>query len=233
MRRGSACCCWACVAILMAVGPPSTGATPAACHRYVVRAAPDPHANGEYVVVTTSADRDGAPLPTPGLYRRCSPAAEAGTPHDCDRYLELYSMPAWPASGTWRIRGWSGRVEYLAANASVAGGSPPADGWLSLLPSHHHEPVPISVVCNRTGDDSFRPPRLVPTGAAELVWNQTSDACPGSCGLPPLPNPCSWRNPGESPDSMPIAWHNPLTNESSLISATPWGTFANTGPTVR
>jgi hypothetical protein len=33
------------------------------------------------------------------------------------------------------------------------------------------------VVCNRTGDDSFRPPRLVPTGAAELVWNQTSDAC--------------------------------------------------------
>eukprot|EP00947_MAST-08B_sp_MAST-8B-sp1_P001548 g1548.t1 len=28
---------------------------------------------------------------------------------------------------------------------------------------------------------------------------------------------------------MPIAWHNPLTNETSLISATSWGTYATVG----
>ena len=204
-------------------------APPPPCHRYIVRGAPDAHANGEYAVVTDAVGGNGAPLATPGLYKRCSTAAEAGTPHDCDKFLELYSMPAWPAAGTWRIRGWNAKVEYLAGKATEAGAEPPASGWLSPT---SHEPVPLSVVCNRTLDDSFRPPKLVPVGKAELVWNQTADACPGSCGLPPVPNPCSWRNPGESPDSMPIAWHNPLTNESSLISATPWGTFANVGPSL-
>lgn len=29
-----------------------------------------------------------------------------------------------------------------------------------------------------------------------------------------------------------VAWHNPLTNETSLISATDWGTFATVGPTL-
>ena len=31
---------------------------------------------------------------------------------------------------------------------------------------------------------------------------------------------------GEQPDSMPLAWHNPVTNRTSLISANDWGTFA-------
>jgi len=65
------------------------------------------------------------------------------------------------------------------------------------------------------------PPKMVPTGPAQIVWNQTSDACPGLN---------SHGHVGEQPDSMPIAWHNPLTNATSLISANDWGTFATVGP---
>jgi hypothetical protein len=66
-------------------------------------------------------------------------------------------------------------------------------------------------------------PRMVATGQVEIVWNQTRDACPGK----------NWAgHVGEQPDSMPLAWHNPLTNETSLISANDWGTFATVGPSL-
>jgi len=67
-------------------------------------------------------------------------------------------------------------------------------------------------------------PRMVATGPVEVVWNQTRDACPGK----------NWAGHiGEQPDSMPLAWHNPLTNQTSLISATDWGTFATVGPSLK
>jgi hypothetical protein len=70
---------------------------------------------------------------------------------------------------------------------------------------------------------SAQPPRMVAIGAAEVVWNQTRDACPGK----------NWAgHAGEQPDSMPLAWHNPLTNETSLISANDWGTFATVSPSL-
>ena len=56
-------------------------------------------------------------------------------------------------------------------------------------------------------------PRMVATGPVQVVWNQTRDACPGR----------NWAgHVGEQPDSMPLAWHNPLTNLTSLISANDW-----------
>jgi len=67
------------------------------------------------------------------------------------------------------------------------------------------------------------PPKLIPIGPAEIVWNQTSDRCPG-LNL--------FGHVGEQPDSMPEAWHNPLTNQTSFISATDWGTFATIGPSL-
>ena len=64
---------------------------------------------------------------------------------------------------------------------------------------------------------------MVATGPVEIVWNQSRDACPG----------LNWAGHiGEQPDSMPLAWHNPLTNVTSLISANDWGTFATVGPTL-
>ena len=66
-------------------------------------------------------------------------------------------------------------------------------------------------------------PRLIAIGAVEIVWNQTRDACPGT----------NWAgHVGEQPDSMPLAWHNPQTNETSLISANDWGTFATVGSSL-
>lgn len=59
-------------------------------------------------------------------------------------------------------------------------------------------------------------PILAPIGVVEVVWNRTSDACNTTC---------------EEPDSMPIAWHNPLTNMTSLISATRC-TYATVGPSL-
>lgn len=65
---------------------------------------------------------------------------------------------------------------------------------------------------------------MIPIGTAEVVWNQTSDRCPG----------LNWAGHiGEQPDSMPTAWHNPLTQTTSLISATDWGTFATVGPSLK
>ena len=64
-------------------------------------------------------------------------------------------------------------------------------------------------------------PKLVPVGPVELVWDQDVDACPGKN---------VHGHVGEQPDSMPLAWHNPLTNRTSLISANDWGTFAKVGP---
>ena len=211
--------------------PHKTDDREVSCHRYVVSGAGDIRANGQYAVVTNSVDHNGGAVPTPGLYKRCSTAAEAGTPHDCDKYFELYSLPAWPAAGTWRIRGWNKKVEYVAANETAAGAAPPQH-WLS--PDASSGPAPVSVACNRTDDDSYLPPKLVVVGQAEMIWNQTADACPGSCGCPACgnPAPCSWENPGESPDSMPIAFHDELRNESRLISATPWGTYAHVGTTL-
>ena len=66
-------------------------------------------------------------------------------------------------------------------------------------------------------------PVLAPIGLAEVVWNQSSDRCPGL-------NP--FGHPGEQPDSMPTAWHNPLTNQSFLIAAVSWGTYPTVGPNL-
>lgn len=59
-------------------------------------------------------------------------------------------------------------------------------------------------------------PILAPIGVAEIIWNKTADACPQT-KLDPVtrqPKLC------ESPDSVPIAWHNPVANETYFISAT-------------
>lgn len=70
-------------------------------------------------------------------------------------------------------------------------------------------------------------PVLSPIGPAEVVWNKSRDACPDTKWVHRL-----HRNvPCEEPDSMPLAWHNPLTNRSYLISATDC-TFAAIGPTL-
>ena len=64
-------------------------------------------------------------------------------------------------------------------------------------------------------------PLISPIGPAEIVYNRTRDHCcrNGSC--------TNWANHlGEEPDSVPTAWHNPITNKSYLISATSWGTWA-------
>ena len=66
-------------------------------------------------------------------------------------------------------------------------------------------------------------PILAPIGPAELVWNQSSDRCPGKN---------SFGHIGEQPDSVPIAWHNPLTNTTQLIASTSWGTFSSNGPSL-
>jgi len=69
-------------------------------------------------------------------------------------------------------------------------------------------------------------PILHPIGPAEIVWNKTKDACPQTKSL----------DNGdivlcEEPDSMPIAWHNPMTNTSYLISSTDC-TYAAVGKTL-
>eukprot|EP00035_Acanthoeca_spectabilis_P005558 m.115160 g.115160 ORF g.115160 m.115160 type:complete len:532 (+) comp13080_c0_seq1:71-1666(+) len=68
-------------------------------------------------------------------------------------------------------------------------------------------------------------PVLWPIGPAEIVWNASADQCPQTKWHDGVQIPC------EAPDSMPIAWHNPLTNLSSLISATDC-TFPTVGPTL-
>jgi hypothetical protein len=65
------------------------------------------------------------------------------------------------------------------------------------------------------------PPKLVPIAPAELVWSQHVDACPGVN---------KFGHVGEQPDSMPLAWHNPLSGRTSLITANDWGTFAKVAP---
>ena len=66
------------------------------------------------------------------------------------------------------------------------------------------------------------PYKLVVTGPAEVVWNQSSESCAEPVG----------GARGESGDSVPTAWHNPRTNTSYLISATYRGTYASVGPTL-
>eukprot|EP01052_Picozoa_sp_SAG31_P055338 SAG31_NODE_15227_length_764_cov_1.466165_1_plen_199_part_01 len=183
---------------LMRYMPAAAAAAPTAalCHRYVVSGASDGAANGEYSVIVGKVDsHSGRQVNTAGRFQLCS-VPPTGGPHYCDHSFELYSLPAWPAAGTWRIRGWDGKVEYSAGEETPAGAAPPARGWKrdGVAPSS------LSVTCNSTDDDTFRPPRLVPVSVAELVWNQTADACPGLDRA---------GHPGEEPDSMPIAWHNP------------------------
>lgn len=59
-------------------------------------------------------------------------------------------------------------------------------------------------------------PVLSPIGIGEIVWNKSADACPKTKISPVTGKPVLC----EEPDSMPIAWHNPLKNESYLISST-------------
>lgn len=67
-------------------------------------------------------------------------------------------------------------------------------------------------------------PKLAVIGTPQVVWNQTSDACRG-IGKNKYGH--SW----EQPDSMPVAWHNPLQNKSYLISAS-GKTYATIGPSL-
>lgn len=64
--------------------------------------------------------------------------------------------------------------------------------------------------------------KLVVTGQAEVVWNQSSEGCAEPVG----------GKKGENGDSVPTAWHNPHTNSSHLISATYRGTYASVGSTL-
>ena len=59
-------------------------------------------------------------------------------------------------------------------------------------------------------------PILHPIGPAEIIWNKTRDACPDTKWVPRFEKfkLC------ESPDSMPIAWHDPKTERSFLIAST-------------
>ena len=134
--------------------------------------------------MTDSVDSNGAALPTPGLFKLCSSVASTETDAGCDKFLELYSYPAWPAAGTWRIRGWDATVEYLAGTATPAFSGPPSRGWLANNGSRN--PAPVLVVCNRTDDDSFRPPKLVPIGAAEVRMPSLGSSA--RAWEPPTPN---------------------------------------------
>ena len=64
-----------------------------------------------------------------------------------------------------------------------------------------------------------QPPKLAPIGPAKVVWDSASESFPEPMG-------------GENGDSVPIAWHIPLTNTSYLISATYRGTYASMGPSL-
>jgi hypothetical protein len=66
-------------------------------------------------------------------------------------------------------------------------------------------------------------PKMVPIGPAEIVWNQTSQHCPGNN---------SFGHIAEQPDSMPLAWHNPLTKKSYLVTANNLGTYPSFGPNL-
>jgi hypothetical protein len=69
-------------------------------------------------------------------------------------------------------------------------------------------------------------PVLSPIGAAEIVFNKTADACPFTKLLPTGKAVLC-----EEPDSMPIAWHNPQTHTSYLISSTDC-TYATKGASL-
>jgi hypothetical protein len=70
-------------------------------------------------------------------------------------------------------------------------------------------------------------PVLSPIGPVEVVWNKSRDACPETKWVERM-----HRNVlCEEPDSMPLAWHNPLTNQSYLIAATDC-TYAAIGPNL-
>ena len=65
--------------------------------------------------------------------------------------------------------------------------------------------------------------KLVAIGVAEIVYNLTRDGCPG----------LNWAgHPGDMCDSMPTAWHNPLSNTTRLVSAVNFGEFASVGPSL-
>merc|ERR1719253_659556 len=66
-------------------------------------------------------------------------------------------------------------------------------------------------------------PKLAVIGLPEVVWNQTVDRCPGYN---------KFGHVGEQPDSMPTAWHNPLTNTSYLIWASSGWTYPSVGPSL-
>ena len=102
----------------------AVAASPQPCNRYIVAGAGDPNANGVYTVVSNQLDGIGRRVKTPGLYQLCSTpaslhAAGPSDTADCGNAFQLYSMPAYPAPGKWRIKGWDGRVEYEAANISA------------------------------------------------------------------------------------------------------------------
>ena len=70
-------------------------------------------------------------------------------------------------------------------------------------------------------------PILSPIGVSEIVWNKIADACPQTKPDPTTGEPklC------EEPDSVPIAWHNPLSNSTFLLSSTDCN-FAGVGATL-
>eukprot|EP01063_Lacrimia_lanifica_P020062 TRINITY_DN27416_c0_g1_i1.p1 TRINITY_DN27416_c0_g1~~TRINITY_DN27416_c0_g1_i1.p1 ORF type:complete len:553 (+),score=38.56 TRINITY_DN27416_c0_g1_i1:52-1710(+) len=97
----------------------------------------------------------------------------------------------------------------------------------SVLAGANHALQVLLVVAVVDGS-SVRQPRLAAVGPAEIVVNMTRDHCcrpDGAC--------LNWAGHlGEQPDSVPGAWHNPLTNTTYLISATAWGHYATVGPSL-
>ena len=92
----------------------------------------------------------------------------------------------------------------------TAGATPKAAATLLILASFGAAPSLATDVAPNSAPLSTLlsmalSPVLAPIGVAEVVWNQTRDACPYSKWVDGVPRPC------EEPDSMPIAWHNPVT----------------------
>ena len=107
----------------------------------------------------------------------------------------------------------------MGSKTARAGGTTPAVAMVLLLLSS--SPVAPSLAASpprermngRMANSAHTElsPVLSPIGVAQVVWNQTRDACPYSKWVNGVPRPC------EEPDSMPIAWHNPSTKARQLL----------------
>jgi hypothetical protein len=92
---------------------------------------------------------------------------------------------------------------------------------LLLLPHNNDDGAFVAAASDFNNQPALK---LAVMGAAEVVWDKAKHSCPEPYHL--------GQEMTENGDSVPIAWHNPLTNVSYLISATYRGTYASIGPTL-